>query len=226
MIDVVLVDDHHLLLEGVARLLETVEDITVVGTASTIDEAVTVVDDTCPTVVLLDVRLAAAYKDGSSNSDGLTLLEELSKLPTAPVVAMMTGAHDEETVRRALRAGAKGFLDKTMASDHFESAIRVLARGGSVTSEQAWDIICDLQPASPCTANPHASLVALLTKRQRQILVEVMQGKTNRQISRSLILGQDTVKAEVSSILNKLGVDSRHKAARIANDLGLDREQS
>lgn len=203
VIRVVLVDDHPVVREGLRTFLDLHEDVEVVGEAATAGEAAAQVAGTRPDVVLLDLALPDRH--------GLLLLGELLATEPAPRVVVLTSFLDDDTVRRALREGASGFLLKHAAPDGIVDAVRSAMRG---------DLPLDPAAVRALAVQRHDPLDDL-TAREREVLELIAQGRTNREIAGALVIAEKTVKTHVSSLLAKLGVSDRTQAAIYAKERGL-----
>jgi DNA-binding NarL/FixJ family response regulator len=212
MIRVVIVDDEALVRTGFTMILNTADDIRVVGTASGV-EALDVIKAEKPDVLLLDIRMPQV--------DGITLLGLLETMDAPPAVAMLTTFDADEYVMAALRAGASGFLLKDTEPEQLAQYVRALAAGGVVLSPRASRTLLEAHPGQGAALEEEAARVATLTDRERQVLVLVAEGLSNAEIGARLYLGAGTVKDRVSAILAKLSVTSRVQAALAAQRAGL-----
>jgi DNA-binding NarL/FixJ family response regulator len=212
LIRVLHVDDQDLVRRGVAALLGLFEDIAVVGEASDGTEALELVTQTVPDVVLMDVRMPRL--------DGLGALRALRRRDAPPAVLMVTTFDDDRVLRQALRDGASGMVLKDIAPEELADAIRAVARGERYVQsgsrrrlleglERLDDPIFDAQPVDP------------LTDREVEVLRFVARGFSNGEIAEVVGLSDGTVKNHVSSVLSKLGVRDRTRAALLARDRGL-----
>ena len=211
MIRVVVVDDEALVRSGFKLILRAAGDIDVVATAFG-GEALDVITDTAPDVVLLDIRMP--------DVDGLTILGQVRALPEPPVTAMLTTFDTDEYIGAALRAGAAGFLLKDTDPDQLANAVRALAGGAVVLAPSATRPVLDAF-AGERPESGAATLVARLSPRERDVLTLVADGLSNVDIGARLFLSASTVKDHVSAILAKLEVDSRVRAALLAQAAGL-----
>jgi len=202
---VFLVDDHELVRRGVRELLESEDDLVVVGEAASAAEALVRVPAVRPDVAVLDVRLP----DG----DGVTVCRDLrSQLPELACL-MLTSFSDDDALVGAVMAGAAGYVLKDIRGGDLVSAVRTVAGGGSL-----------LDPRS--TARVLARLreqqapdpLDVLTDQERRILDLIGQGLTNRQIGERLFLAEKTVKNHVSAVLAKLGLQRRTQAAVLVTE--------
>jgi DNA-binding NarL/FixJ family response regulator len=208
MIRVFLADDERLIRQGFRKLLELDGAIAVVGEAADGAEALALVPAAAPDVLLLDVRMPRV--------SGLDVLDRLGD--GRPPTLVLTTFDDAELLLRAVRAGARGFLNKDVSLDELVAAIRALARGDT------W-----FQPALTASlrrgieARPHdrAALAERLTDRERDVLRLMAGGYSNREIADVLDTAEGTVKNQVSSILGKLGVRDRTRAVLKAIETGV-----
>jgi DNA-binding NarL/FixJ family response regulator len=204
VIRILLVDDHPVVRQGLRAFLELHDDLQVVAEAASAGETLAQAAGTHPDVVLLDLQLP--------DRDGLTLLPELLAAgdPT-PKVLVLTSFLDDDTVRRAVRGGASGFLLKHAAPDRIADAIRA-AVAGELPLDPAAARALAIQRRDPLDQ---------LTPREREVLELIATGAPNRDIAQRLIIAEKTVKTHVSAILAKLGVTDRTQAAVYAKDRGL-----
>ncbi|MEU3194249.1 response regulator transcription factor [Streptomyces sp. NPDC006992] len=202
---VFLMDDHEVVRRGMHDLLDDEPDIDVVGEAATAEQALVRVPALSPDVAVLDVRLP----DG----DGVSVCRELrSRLPGLACL-MLTSFDDEEALLDSIMAGASGYVLKQIQGSDLVSAVRTVAQGQSLLDPRAATRLMDRLRGGP-QEEPDALLG--LTDREREILVLIGEGLTNRQIGRRLYLAEKTVKNHISRLLAKLGVERRVQAAVIA----------
>ncbi|MFJ8200773.1 response regulator [Streptomyces sp. NPDC096152] len=206
-IRVFLLDDHEVVRRGVHDLLDDEPDITVVGEAATVEQALVRVPALRPDVAVLDVRLP----DG----DGVTVCRELrSRLPDLACL-MLTSFDDEEALLDSIMAGASGYVLKQIQGSDLVSAVRTVARGQSLLDPSATTkLMARLRGGQQQEPEPDA--LPGLTEREREILALIGEGLTNRQIGQRLYLAEKTVKNHISRLLAKLGVERRIQAAVIA----------
>ncbi|WP_221353246.1 response regulator [Streptomyces beigongshangae] len=214
MIRVQVVDDEALVRSGFELILDAADDIEVVATCVGAD-AVAAVRRLRPDVVLLDIRMP--------DVDGLTVLRGIRTLPEAPVVAMLTTFDSDEYIVTALRSGAAGFILKDTEPEQLAQLVRALAAGGVVLSPKASRSMLHGHPGPGAAHDddPGVRRVALLSGREREVLVLVAEGLSNTDIGARLHLSAGTVKDHVSAILTKLRVGSRVRAALLAQRAGL-----
>ncbi len=204
---VFLLDDHEVVRRGVHDLLSDEPDLTVVGEAATAEQALVRVPALRPRVAVLDVRLP----DG----DGVQVCRELrSRMPELACL-MLTSFDDEEALLDSIMAGASGFVLKQIRGFDLVSAVRTVASGQSLLDPSATArLMARLRGEESQPAPPDA--LPGLTEREREILVLIGEGLTNRQIGRRLYLAEKTVKNHISRLLAKLGVERRIQAAVLA----------
>ncbi|WP_354637198.1 response regulator transcription factor [Kitasatospora camelliae] len=205
-VQVFLLDDHEVVRRGVRDLLDAEPDIEVVGEAGTCAQALARIPALRPQVAVLDVRLP----DG----DGVTVCRELRDRMPELVCLMLTSFDDDDALLDAIMAGAAGYVLKQVKGADLVSAVRAVASGQSMldpaTTRKLMDSLRHHDESDTDAA------LAQLTPREREILVLVGEGKTNREIGKDLYLAEKTVKNHVSRLLAKLGVERRLQAAVIA----------
>jgi DNA-binding NarL/FixJ family response regulator len=200
-ITVLIADDHPVVRQGLAVLLEVQDDITLVAEARTGPEAVQLTRQHAPDVLLLDLKLPEI--------DGLGVLSELAAQRTSTRVLILTSAAGPATPGLALQAGAAGFLYKDVDPDALVRAIRSVHDGQTVLAPEAAGLVT----ARPATG---ARGIGALTGRERDVLELLAAGHSNREIARTLHVSEKTVKTHVSAVLAKLGVADRTQAALLA----------
>jgi DNA-binding NarL/FixJ family response regulator len=199
----VLVDDHHLFRAGVrAELGERVE---VVGEASDVESAVRAILETRPDVVLLDVHLPAG--------GGQAVIERVA--PHAPEVRFLALSVSDaaDDVIGVIRAGARGYVTKTISGPELADAIRRVADGDAVFSPRLAGFVLDAFTASPATGDPD---VDQLTVREQEVLRLIARGYPYKAVARELAISARTVETHVSSVLHKLQLSNRHELSRWA----------
>jgi DNA-binding NarL/FixJ family response regulator len=200
-ITVLIADDHPVVRQGLAVLLEVQDDITLVGQASDGPEAVRLVLEHRPDVLLLDLKLPVL--------DGIGVLSQLQAHAVRTRVVILTSAAGPGSPALALQAGAAGFLYKDVDPDALVRAIRSVHDGHTVLAPQAAGLV---------TARPGSDIrgIGALTGREREVLTLLADGRSNREIARALGVSEKTVKSHVSAVLAKLGVADRTQAALLA----------
>ena len=205
MTTVVLVDDHRLVRAGLRGIIDASGDLTVVGEASDGAEAVGVVRDTAPDVVLMDLSMPGV--------DGIEGTARLREAGHAGPVVVLTSFVEHERVSAALAAGAVGYLLKDSDPRDVLEAIRAAAAGHAPLDPR---VAKALLPSSR-TVDPAEAL----SGREREVLVLVAQGLANKQIARQLGISERTVKAHLGNVFRHIGVADRTSAALWARDHGV-----
>jgi two-component system, NarL family, response regulator LiaR len=201
MIKVLIVDDHQVVRQGLRFVLEQEEGIEVVGECADGPSAVQAVRTLEPTVVLLDLFLPG--------QDGISVLGQVKQDRPATEVLVLTSSSDEEHLLAAVRAGALAYLPKTAGVDQVVASVRAAARGESVLEPRiAARLVRELRDRSG-----RRRPLDQLTPRELEVLAALARGRSNREIARALAIGEETVKAHVSSILGKLQLADRTQAA-------------
>jgi DNA-binding NarL/FixJ family response regulator len=208
-ISVFLLDDHEIVRRGISQLLESADDIAIVGEAATAAQALARVPALRPDVAILDVRLP----DG----DGVTVCRDIRAAVTPPPACLMlTSYSDDEALFGAIMAGAAGYLLKQVTGVDLVGAVRAVAAGGSLLDPKATAAVLERLRKGDEPADPR---YASLSPQERRILRLIADGLTNRQIGAELFLAEKTVKNYVSSLLHKLGFTRRTEAAVYAAGL-------
>ncbi|GAA4617699.1 response regulator transcription factor [Actinoallomurus liliacearum] len=202
MIRVLIADDHPVVRQGLRTFLGVQDDIEVVGEAADGAEAVSRAEALNPDVVLLDLKMPGV--------DGPTALRELRARGIESRVVVLTSVGEREHVLPAVRAGASGYLYKDVDPQALVQAIRAVHDGHMLFAPEATEAM--LAPAPGAGA---------LTEREREVLVQIARGRSNREIARALVVSEKTVKTHVSNILLKLGLQDRTQAALYAVRHGL-----
>jgi len=206
-IRVLIVDDHLVVREGLRAILEASGDLIAVGEAVNGAEAVRLTGELSPDVVLMDLRMPGV--------DGIEAIQQIKARWPAVEIVILTTYDDDENIVRGLRAGARGYLLKDASRTVLFEAVRAAARGESfLPPAVATRVVAHL-------AEPRPARGEGLSAREAEVLALLAQGATNREVSRRLQITERTVKAHVTSIFNKLGVNSRAEAVAVALRRGL-----
>jgi DNA-binding NarL/FixJ family response regulator len=204
----VVADDQQLVREGFAAILSADPDLDVVGLASDGIEAVQVTREHRPDVVVMDVRMPRL--------DGIAATAHVVQLPDPPSVLILTTFDLDEYVFEAMRSGAAGFLLKDAPPGRLAEAIRTVAAGDTLVDPAVTRRLVErfVQRA------PRADIEAL-TRREREVLVEIARGRSNSEIAERLVVSEATVKTHVAAILRKHGLRDRAQAVVLAYESGL-----
>jgi two-component system, NarL family, response regulator YdfI len=204
-------DDHLIVREGLRLILETEPGFDLVGEACDGAEAIELAAELQPDVILMDLRMPRI--------DGLAAIERLQKEQPQIAIVILTTFNEDDLMRRGLQAGARGYLLKDTDRNTLFNTIRAAARGETLLQPE---IISKL--LSPAQSQPEAPIqeagVQLLTERELQVLRAVARGDRSKEIAFHLGITERTVKAHLTSIYNKLAVDSRAAAVSEAMKLG------
>ena len=203
---ILLVDDHEVVRLGLKSLLELHPQYEVIGEAGTAKEAVEKVARYRPDVVLMDIRLPGA--------SGIDACEEITRSYQNTKVIMLTSYAEDEMLFSAIRAGASGYILKQISGDALISAIDAVSRGEALLDPAVTQRV--FQEVRRAVKDEEALAFANLSQQEKHVLMLVSEGKTNREIAKTLFLGEGTVRNYVSSILSKLGVSNRAEAAAYA----------
>ena len=203
---IVLVDDHEVVRLGLKSLLERHPQFEVVGEAGSAREAMEQVAALKPEVVLMDIRLPG--------TSGIEACEEIVNKYPGTKVFMLTSYAEDEMLFSAIRAGASGYILKQIGSDDLIKALEAVSRGEALLDPAVTQRV--FQEVRRAVKEEEASAFAHLSQQEKHVLLLVSEGKTNREIAKSLFLGEGTVRNYVSSILSKLGVNNRAEAAAYA----------
>lgn len=208
-ISILIADDHEVVRDGLRLLLEDEADFVVVGEVGDGAEAVRLTGELRPRVVLMDLRMPGL--------GGLEALEQIHAQWPDVAVVILTTYNEDELMARGLRAGARGYLLKDTKRQTLFDTLRAAARGDALLQP---DILARALNPGPLTQNALRE-AALFTEREREVLAGVARGERSKEIAARLGISERTVKAYLSSIYSKLGVDSRAAAIAVAAARGL-----
>ena len=211
---VVIAEDEPLVRQGLRLVLEVDPDLRVVGEGADGAEALALIAEHRPDVALVDIRMPRL--------DGIAVARHIARdrAMSHVRVVMLTTFADDDLVAEAVRAGAAGYLLKSMAPDQIRAAVRTAAQGSTTLAP---DLAARLLRDFAERRVPRSALLDRLTTRESEVLVEIAAGRTNAEIAARLFVGEGTVKTHVAAILQKLGVRDRTQAAVAAYELGLVR---
>ena len=203
-IRVILVDDHPVVRAGLRSVIDAPDHIAVVGEASSGEEALSVVDELEPDVVMCDLRLGEGI-------DGIEVTKRLNARPAKPAVLILTTFDNDSEIVAALNAGAAGYLLKDINPEDISTAIEKASRGETyLPPEISSKVVAAMRNPGP-----------KLTRRERDVVKLLATGASNAQIAQELFVTEATVKSHLVNVFTKLGVDSRSRAIRVAEDQGL-----
>ena len=204
---VVLVDDHALFRAGVRSELDGLVDV--VGDAATVAEAVALIRETAPDVVLLDVHMP----DGG----GLEVLRQVGAEAAATQFLALSVSDAAEDVIAVIRAGARGYVTKTISGADLADAVRRVHEGDAVFSPRLAGFVLDaFAGAAPAPTAADDADLDQLTPREREVLQHIARGYMYKEIAQRLGISAKTVEAHVSAVLRKLQLSSRHELSRWA----------
>lgn len=211
-IRVLLVDDQAIIRQGLKTLLELEPDLEIVGDGANGQIAVDLVQSLTPDVVLMDIRMPVM--------DGVAATQTIHRQFPNVKVLILTTFDDDDYVSEALRVGAIGYLLKDTPSEELASAIRAVHKGYAQFGPGIFQKVMSHMPTSPPASTPDMPPgVEDLTKRERQVLVLIAKGASNKEIAKTLYISEGTVKNHVTNILGRLDVRDRTQAAILANSV-------
>ena len=209
-LSILIADDHPLFRKGLRTLLSTIPEVTVVGEASSGNEAISTAAELQPDVVLMDLQMP--------NGSGLTAIRQIVRTSPHIRVLVCTMFEDDDSVFAAMRAGARGYVLKDMDDEQFVRAIMAVGNGEAIFSPAIaarMVTFFDAQPAAPAEVFPE------LTESERNVLRLMARGENNEAIAHHLALSQKTVRNYISNIFSKLQVADRAQAIIRARSAGL-----
>jgi DNA-binding NarL/FixJ family response regulator len=212
-IRVLLVDDDPLVREGLAMMLDGAGEITIVGQAGDGDEIPRGTSGATVDVVLMDLRMR--------RQGGLEATRRLRDQANPPEVIVLTTFDSDHNVLEALRLGASGFLLKDSPPGEIARAIRSVAAGEPMLSPAITRRLMDRAAQDASGYARSRAILARLTPREREIVEGLAQGRTNAEIAAELHLSTATIKAHISRLLDKLGMNNRTQVALMAQEAGL-----
>lgn len=201
---IVLIDDHPLFREGVAYTIQSEPTFEVIGQGESLDEAVQLVADLTPDILLLDINIPGG---------GIQTAKKIAASHPLTKIIMLTASSDDDDLVKALKAGARGYILKGVAARELISIVRAVQAGeGYITPSLAANLLTEMaggQRPSKTDSSP----LDELTKREREILEHIATGLSNKEIGQRLYVSEKTVKHYVTSVLQKLHVRNRVEAA-------------
>ena len=211
-IRVMVADDHVIVREGLRLILETVDDMVLVGVAGNGREAVELAEELMPDVVLMDMRMPVM--------DGLAAIRHLKADYPEIAIVILTTYNEDELMIEGLRAGANAFLLKDTDRATLFDTIRAAAGGKTLLQPEIVERLLAQAGTSRSVSTSKTGAIAL-TDREVEVLEAVARGERNKEIALHLGISERTVKAHLTSVYNKLGVDSRAAAVAVGTQRGL-----
>ena len=209
---VFLVDDHQLFLSGVRAELRDAVDV--VGEASEVDAAIEMIEERQPDVVLLDVHMPGG--------GGQAVIEAVNgRLPQVRFLALSMSDAAEDVIA-IIRAGARGYVTKTISGPELADAVQRVADGDAVFSPRLAGFVLDAFASNPSGAPSIDPDLDQLTGREREVFRLIARGYTYKEIGRDLAISVKTVESHVSAVLRKLQLSTRHELTRWANERRLN----
>lgn len=213
MLRIVVAEDHHIVRDGVTRLLEELGDIQVVGEADNGEDAIRLVKMLKPDVLVLDISMP--------QTDGLETLKYLRTFPSKPGVVILSMYDDINLIKKALEYGALGYVLKQSVSEDLLDAIRAASRGSLYLSSEVSHILSD----GTLTQKPQNALDRL-SPREREVVEHIVAGKSTKEIAVSLNTSIKTVEKQRRDAMRKLEADNIASLVRISMDLGLETKKT
>lgn len=210
---VLLIDDHSLFRAGLSELLSR-RNIEVVASTCEGTEGIKLANELTPDIVILDIRMP--------EPNGLAVLKLIKKQNPSIRVVMVTTSRDDSDVAEAMQLGAQGYLLKDMQPDDLIKSLHSIQAGEIIVAPELAGVLARVVQGKQIKSNSD-DILSILTPREREILIHLADGGSNKHIARILNISDGTVKLHVKSILRKLNIHSRVEAAVIAVEHGLNK---
>jgi NarL family two-component system response regulator YdfI len=210
-IKILLADDHFIVRQGLRLILDTEPGFIVVGEAENGQEAIQLLETSFPDVILMDLRMPVL--------DGISAIHKIMSKPNPPAIVILTTFNEDELMMQGLRAGAKGFLLKDTDRKTLFDTIQAAARGETLLQPDVMARLINRVDSIPNGINQREG--PPLSERELEVLQAVAKGERSKEIAIHLGITERTVKAHLSNIYAKFGVDSRAAAIAIASQRGL-----
>ena len=213
MIRILIADDHLVVREGLQLILSMEDDLKVVGEAANGETAVRLTTELQPDVVLMDLRMPGI--------GGLAAIEQILAQWPQMAIVILTTYNEDDLMIRGLQAGARGFLLKDTGREALFHTIRAAARGETLLQPDVITRIMSHTSQTSKSAPPQSAAQDILTGRELEVLTAVARGDRNKEIALQLGVTERTIKAHLTNIYNKLGVDSRAAAVSVGIQQGI-----
>ena len=201
---VLLVDDHEVVRKGLKYVLEDLDDFTLIGEASSAKVAIIMADELCPDVIILDIRMP-----GGSGLDACRAIHE--KHPNISII-ILTSYADDKSIAEAIQAGAVGYILKDGSTDELVRALTAIKNGEAALDPSITRKVLSMMQQQSPQKHPFTNL----SKREREVLYLISQGKPNAVIAENLFLSEKTIRNYISAIFLKLNFNSRVESAIFA----------
>jgi len=210
MMKIIIVDDHVLFREGLALIIRQEADIEVLDLVGNVQDAIASVSRLKPDIVLMDFSLP----DGTGAEAARQITQQV---PDCKII-FLTMSDNDESLFAAIRSGAKGYLLKNMSPSKLISTLRSVQRGESALSRSMTLRVMGELSRTRESDHVGSPVLAKLTQREKEVLVKVAAGKSNKEIAQQLVLSENTIKYHVHSILEKLNLSDRKEMTRFAKE--------
>ena len=215
MFDILLVDDHKIMRDGLRAIFRTSTEFRVMGEAETGPDAVRFCREKSPEIVVMDIAIPGL--------DGIEATAEITRHSPATKIVMLSMYDDDDSVVRSIRSGARAFVLKRASDTDLIDALRTVARGGFYLSPQVSGALLGRIQKGTWPAQPEPSLLDQLSPREKQVMRMVAEGQSSKEIAIALDLGLQTVRSYRKTLMKKLGVNNVAAVTQLALAEGLTR---